>query len=43
MSAFLSLQKLAEMSEILQHRENKLVQLSRENNDLLESNSILRK
>lgn len=36
------LKKLAEMSEILQHRENKLVQLSRENNDLLESNSILR-
>ncbi|GAB1600672.1 TATA element modulatory factor-like isoform X2 [Argonauta hians] len=36
------LKKLAELSEILQHRENKLVQMSRENNDLLEANSILR-
>ncbi|KAJ8318851.1 hypothetical protein KUTeg_003942 [Tegillarca granosa] len=36
------IQKLAEMSEILQARENKLVQLSHENNDLLEANSILR-
>ncbi|XP_014774011.1 TATA element modulatory factor isoform X1 [Octopus bimaculoides] len=34
--------KLAELSEVLQHRENKLVQMSRENNDLLETNSILR-
>ncbi|XP_067673660.1 TATA element modulatory factor-like isoform X2 [Haliotis asinina] len=36
------LQKLAEQAEVLQHRENKLVQLSKDNNDLLETNSILR-
>ncbi|XP_071106362.1 TATA element modulatory factor-like isoform X2 [Haliotis cracherodii] len=36
------LQKLAEQAEVLQHRENKVVQLSKENNDLLETNSILR-
>ncbi|XP_025113068.1 TATA element modulatory factor-like isoform X2 [Pomacea canaliculata] len=36
------LKKLAEMAEILQARETKLVQLSRDNNDLLETNSILR-
>ncbi|XP_041364019.1 TATA element modulatory factor-like isoform X2 [Gigantopelta aegis] len=36
------LQKLAEKEEILQHREHRLVQLSKENNDLLEANSILR-
>ncbi|KAK3092062.1 hypothetical protein FSP39_024833 [Pinctada imbricata] len=34
--------KLAEMTEVLNARENKLVQLSKENHDLLESNSILR-
>ncbi|XP_046579108.1 LOW QUALITY PROTEIN: TATA element modulatory factor-like [Haliotis rubra] len=36
------IKKLAEQAEVLQHRENKLVQLSKENNDLLETNSILR-
>ncbi|XP_055954476.1 TATA element modulatory factor isoform X2 [Patella vulgata] len=36
------LKKLAEMAEVLQARENKLVHLSKENNDLLETNSILR-
>ncbi|KAK7448398.1 hypothetical protein BaRGS_00040102 [Batillaria attramentaria] len=34
--------KLAEMAEILQARETRLVQLSKDNNDLLETNSILR-
>ncbi|KAK7112682.1 TATA element modulatory factor-like isoform X3 [Littorina saxatilis] len=34
--------KLAEMAEVLQARENKLVQLSKDNNDFLEANSILR-
>ncbi|WAQ97529.1 TMF1-like protein [Mya arenaria] len=33
--------KLAEMSEILQARETKLVQLSKENMDLMETNSII--
>ena len=36
-------QKLAEMAEVLQARESKLVQLSKDNNDLLETNSILRR
>ncbi|XP_055954477.1 TATA element modulatory factor isoform X3 [Patella vulgata] len=36
------IKKLAEMAEVLQARENKLVHLSKENNDLLETNSILR-
>lgn len=36
------LKKLAEMAEILQARETRLVQLSKDNNDLLETNSILR-
>ncbi|KAL4239218.1 TATA element modulatory factor 1 [Mactra antiquata] len=35
-------QKLAEMSEILQAREDKLLTLSKENCDLMETNSILR-
>lgn len=37
------LQKLAEMAEVLQVREGKVVTLSRENNDLLETNAILRR
>jgi hypothetical protein len=37
------LQKLAETAEILQAREKQLMQLSKDNNDLLETNSILRK
>ncbi|BFZ03381.1 hypothetical protein BsWGS_06419 [Bradybaena similaris] len=36
------LKKLAEMAEVLQARENKLVQLSKENHQLTEDNSILR-
>lgn len=36
-------QKLAEMAEVLQARENKLVQLSKENHQLMEDNNILRK
>ncbi|XP_076437011.1 uncharacterized protein LOC143276311 isoform X2 [Babylonia areolata] len=36
------LKKLAEMAEVLQARERQLVQLSKDNNDLLETNSILR-
>ncbi|XP_021343080.1 TATA element modulatory factor-like isoform X4 [Mizuhopecten yessoensis] len=35
-------QKMAEMEEVILARESKLVQLSKENNDLLETNSILR-
>lgn len=34
--------KLAEMAEVLQARERQLVQLSKDNNDLMETNSILR-
>ncbi|CAG5130326.1 unnamed protein product [Candidula unifasciata] len=36
------LKKLAEMAEVLQARENKLVQLSKENHQLTEDNNILR-
>ncbi|XP_021343088.1 TATA element modulatory factor-like isoform X10 [Mizuhopecten yessoensis] len=36
------LKKMAEMEEVILARESKLVQLSKENNDLLETNSILR-
>lgn len=44
MSMFMSIfQKLAEMSEVLQAREDKLLQLSKENCDLMETNSILQK
>ena len=39
----LTLQKLAEMAEILEAREKKLVELSRENIDLQESKAILKK
>ncbi|KAK7003716.1 TATA element modulatory factor-like isoform X1 [Biomphalaria glabrata] len=35
-------QKLAEMAEVLQARENKLVQLSKDNHQLMEDNNILR-
>ncbi|XP_012935003.1 TATA element modulatory factor [Aplysia californica] len=35
-------QKLAEMAEVLQARENKLIQLSKDNHQLMEDNSILR-
>lgn len=37
------LQKIAELTEILQARESKLVQLSKDNNDMMETNNILRK
>ena len=36
-------QKLAEMAEVLQAREDKLLQLSKDNCDLVEANSILTK
>lgn len=36
-------QKLAEMAEVLQAREDKLIVLSKENMDLVETNNILRK
>lgn len=36
-------QKLAEMAEVLQARETKLVQMSKDNHQLMEDNSILRK
>lgn len=39
----LCLQKLAEMAEVLEAREKKLVELSRSNMDLTETNNILRK
>lgn len=35
-------QKIAELTEILQARESKLVQLSKDNNDMMETNNILR-
>ena len=37
------LQKIAELTEILQARESKLVQMSKDNNDLMETTNILRK
>ena len=37
------MQKLAEMAEVLEARESRLLELSKENMDLQESNSILRK
>ncbi|XP_060071462.1 TATA element modulatory factor-like isoform X2 [Ylistrum balloti] len=36
------LKKMAEMAEVIQARENKLLQMSKDNNDLMETNSILR-
>ncbi|XP_069125265.1 TATA element modulatory factor-like isoform X2 [Argopecten irradians] len=34
--------KMADMAEVIEARESKLIQLSKENNDLMETNSILR-
>lgn len=39
----IALQKLADMAEVLEAREKKLVELSRSNMDLTETNNILRK
>jgi len=39
----LILQRVEEMSEIIQVREDRLLQISKENNDLIEANNILRK
>ncbi|XP_052687969.1 TATA element modulatory factor-like isoform X2 [Crassostrea angulata] len=36
------IKKIAELTEILQARESKLVQLSKDNNDMMETNNILR-
>ncbi|XP_069125271.1 TATA element modulatory factor-like isoform X7 [Argopecten irradians] len=36
------LKKMADMAEVIEARESKLIQLSKENNDLMETNSILR-
>lgn len=40
---FLLFQKIAELTEILQARESKMVQMSKDSNDLMETNNILRK
>lgn len=42
-SLVLYLQKLADMAEVLQAREDKLLNMSKENCELMEANSIIRK
>ncbi len=37
------LQKLADMAEIIEHREKKLLELSKQNIDMQETNNILRR
>ncbi|XP_033753536.1 LOW QUALITY PROTEIN: TATA element modulatory factor-like [Pecten maximus] len=41
-STSMASEKMAEMAEVIQVRESKLIQLSKDNNDLMEANSILR-